>query len=83
MAFTATINAITPSDNGSGGIQFTVQVTFADSVSGWSTTKIYAFPITTTQTAAVNQITADGTAYKATLGTISTLQSKVGTVITI
>lgn len=83
MAFQATINSITPSDNGAGGIQFLVTVTFADSATGWSTSKIYVFPITTTQASAVAQITSDGTAFKATLATISNLQSKVGTVITI
>jgi hypothetical protein len=80
---TATINSITPVDNGNGTIQYAVAVTFADSITGWSTQKTYLFPITETQAAAVATITADGNAYKATLATISNLQSKVGTVITI
>lgn len=83
MAFTATINAITPSGDGQGDIQFSVAVTFADSASGLSFARTYVFPVTTTQAAAVAQITADGTAYKTKLTTISNLQSKVGTVLTL
>lgn len=83
MAFTATINSIAPADDGQGSIQFLVTVAFADSATGWSTSKTYSFPITITQAAAVAQITTDGTALKAKLATISNLASKVGAVITI
>lgn len=85
MAFTAKIDSITPNDDGTGaaGINFIVGVTFADSVSGFTSTKTYSFPSTTTQAAAVAQITADGNSYKSKLATLSNLQGKVGSVITI
>lgn len=83
MAFQATINTIAPSDDGQGGIQFLVGVTFSDSVTNWSTTKTYSFPPATTQAAAQAQITADGNLYKSKLATLSNLTAKVGTVITI
>lgn len=85
MAFTATINSITPQDDGfgTGKLQFVVGVTFADSASGFTTSKTYSFPPGTGQAAAVAAITADGTAYKANLAAVSNLQSKVGTIITI
>lgn len=85
MAFTATITTITPQDDGSGTgtLTFLVAVTFADSVSGFTATKTYAFPSITTQAVAVAQITADGTAYKTHLAAVSNLQQKVGSIITI
>lgn len=83
MAFTANINSITPGDNGQGGVQFLVAVAFADSTSGFVMTKTYAFPANSTQAAAVAQITTDGQAYKSALATLSNLQAKVGTIITI
>lgn len=85
MAFLATINTITAADDGSGapGINFIVAVTFADSVSGFTTTKTYSFPSNTTQAAAVATITADGTSYKTKIATLSNLAGKVGSVIVI
>ena len=78
MAFTATINSINFQDD-----QWSVGVTFNDSVSGWTANKTYSFPVTETQANAVAQITADGTNYKNNLTALTTLQSKVGTVLTI
>lgn len=85
MSFTATITSITPQDDGTGtgNILFYVTVAFADSTSGFVTAKTYSFPATTTQAAAVAQITTDGTAYKAKLAVLSTLAGKIGSVITI
>lgn len=80
---TATIISITPSSNDGSTVSFTVVVTFADTTSGFSVTKTYLFPIGTTQSQAVATITADGTAFKNALTTISNLTSKVGTVINI
>lgn len=84
MAFTATIVSITPigSENGTGVIYQTV-VNFADSVSGFATTKTYNFSVATTQTTAVNIITADGTLMKAAIAGAGTLQQKIGSVLTI
>lgn len=78
MAFTATIQSINFQDD-----NFHVVVMFNDSVTSWSANKTYTFATGTTQSAAVAQITADGTAYKASLAANNSLQSKVGTVITI
>lgn len=88
MAFTATISSITPQQDNSGtngaiNISYLVAVNFADSASGFTSSKTYSFPVNTTQAAAVAQITADGTAMKSALATAGTLQSKVGSVITI
>lgn len=78
MAFTATIQSIQFQND-----QFVVSVVFNDSVSAWTSTKMYNFLPTATQAEAVARITADGTNYKADLVKNSSLQSKVGTVITI
>lgn len=84
MAFTATIESITPGADGTGaGVAFWVKVNFEDSASGYSSSKNYVFPPNTTQNSAVNTITADGTAIKSSLAQVSNLQSKVGAVITI
>lgn len=78
MAFTATINSINFQND-----RWNVAVTFNDSVSGWTSSKVYSFDSTETQAQATAQITADGTAYKANLTALTALQSKVGTIITI
>lgn len=78
MAFTATIQGIQFQND-----QFVVSVVFNDSVTAWTSSKIYNFLPTATQADAVARITADGTNYKADLLKNATLQSKVGTVITI
>jgi uncharacterized protein (DUF2141 family) len=78
MAFTATINSVNFQND-----QWQVAVTFNDSASGWTSSKTYQFPSNETQAQAVAVITADGTAYKANLATLTALQSKVGSVITI
>ena len=78
MAFTATIQGIQFQND-----QFMVSVVFNDSVSGWASTKTYNFLPTATQAEAVARITADGTNYKADLVKNASLQSKVGTIITI
>lgn len=85
MAFTATIDSIIPQDDGSGqaGVNFFVAVTFRDSVSLFITVKNYVFPATTSQATAVAQITSDGNSYKTKIATISNLQAKIGTVLTI
>lgn len=84
MAFTATIQSITPSPDGSGnGINLNVCVVFADSVTGFTQTKSYTFPLSTTQATAVATITADGQTMKTALATIGNLQAKVGSIITI
>jgi len=83
MAFTATINSITPSSDGGNGVVWLTAVAFADSASGFTSTKTYAFPMGTTQASAVATITADGNALKTALAAASTLQSKVGSVITV
>lgn len=83
MAFTAKIDNILPSPDGSGGIQYSVAVTFADSATGFTASKPYNFPLTTTQAEAVAAITADGQLLKAQLAGIGTLANKIGAVITI
>lgn len=84
MAFTAKINAITPSPDGSGsGINWLVDVTFNDSVTQYTQDKTYSFPMGTTQATAVQAIQADGNSLKTALASASTLANKVGTVITI
>ena len=84
MAFTATIASITPVGDGSGtGVVYQTVVNFTDSASGFSSTKTYNFPVTTTQAAAVAAITADGTTMKSAIASAGTLQNKVGSVITI
>lgn len=80
---TATINEIIAQCLDGSTISFLVTVTFADATTGFSLTKTYSFPINTTQSSAVATITADGNNYKSALATISTLASKVGTVINI
>ena len=78
MAFTGTITKIDfINDN------FRTVVMFADSTTGWMQEKVYFFAPGTSQAAAQIQITTDGTAYKANLAQNTTLQSRVGTVITI
>lgn len=84
MAFTATINSITPSPDGTGiGVNWLVEVDFKDSATGFVSTKTYSFLMGTTQASAVSTITADGNSLKSALGTASTLASKVGSVLTI
>lgn len=83
MAFTATINSITPQSNDGTTVSYLTAVTFADSASGFTANKTYSFPVNTTQASAVSTITTDGTVMKAALATAGTLQSKVGSVITI
>lgn len=84
MAFTATIQSVTPqSDPTSNGLLYQVTVNFADSENDFTQSKQYSFPLDTSQTAAMAQITADCNTLKATLATAGTLQSKVGTVIVI
>lgn len=83
MAFTATINSITPSSDGNNGVNWISVVTFADTASGFSSVKTYLFPMGTSQTSAVATITADGNSLKSALATASTLQAKVGSVIII
>lgn len=80
MAFTATITAI----NRSNG-QILVNVAYNDSVSGFNTNSVFNFPDdgTITIQSATTQITTVGTQYKNNLVANNTLQSKVGTVITI
>ncbi len=78
MAFTATINSINFQND-----QFNVTVTFFDSATSFTSTKIYNFTSNTTQASAVATITADGTVYKNNLIAFNALQSKVGNVITI
>lgn len=88
MPFTATIASITPQQDNSGtagaiNISYFVTVNFADSASGFTSTKTYSFPVITTQAAAVAQITADGNTMKTALATAGTLQAKVGSIIII
>ena len=78
MAFTATIQSIQFQND-----QFVVSVVFNDSVSAWTSTKMYNFLPTSTQAEAVARITTDGTMYKLDLVKNTSLQSKVGTIITI
>lgn len=78
MSFTATINSINLQND-----QFNITVTFNDSATSWTSTKIYTFPSSETQAAATATITADGNVYKANLVALNALQAKVGTVITI
>lgn len=85
MAFTATLTSITPQDDGtnSATIIFLASVTFSDSATGFIATKTYSFPSNVNQATAVAAITADGNLYKAELATLSNLQTRVGTVLTI
>jgi hypothetical protein len=78
MAFTATIDSINFDND-----MYVVSTTFADSATGFSSRKTYNFPVGTTRTAAVNQITSDGTAIKGRLTALNTLRADVGTVIEI
>lgn len=83
MAFTAKIISIVPANDGNNGVAYQTQVDFADSASGFSATKIYLFPVNTTQASAVTTITNDGTVMKTALAGAGTLTSKIGSVITI
>lgn len=83
MAFTATIANIVPQFDGNTGVGYLATVNFADSASGFTTTKTYSFPINTTQASAVATITNDGTAMKAALASAGTLTGKIGSVIPI
>jgi hypothetical protein len=84
MAFSATINSIIPTPDSTGiNLTYAVQVTFLDDVSGFTSNKLYSFPLNSTQAAAVAQITKDGTALKTALASIGNLSAKVGSVITI
>jgi hypothetical protein len=83
MAFTATVQSISPQSDGNGGVVYQTVVLFADSASGFSCTKTYNFAMNTSQASAVSAITADGLVMKSTIATASTLQQKVGSVITI
>ena len=60
-----------------------MSVTFADSATKYSSTKMYDFAIGTTPAAAQTQITTDGTAIKNALAASTALQTYVGQVITI
>lgn len=82
MAFTATIQSVTPTADSTGvSINWIVVVLFADSVSAYVSTKTYSFPLGTTQASAVATISADGTNLKTVLGSASTLAGKIGSVI--
>lgn len=83
MAFTATIISIVPGNDGNNGVAYQTQVNFADSASGFTATKTYLFPVSTTQASAVTTITNDGTVMKAALASAGTLTGKIGSVITI
>lgn len=84
MPFTAQIASINPQPDGTGtGVAYQVTINFADSVSGFTSTKTYNFPVNTTQAAAVAQITADGQSMKTAIAGAGNLQAKVGSVITI
>ena len=80
--FSATIQSIIPLPVDSG-VAYQVTVNFADSVSGFTSTKTYNFPVNTTQAAAVAQITADGQSMKTAIAGAGNLQGKIGSVITI
>jgi hypothetical protein len=82
MAFQATIVSIAPVPVDTG-VAYQVTVTFADSISGFTSTKTYNFPVNTTQAAAVAAITADGQSMKTAIAGAGNLQAKVGSVITI
>jgi hypothetical protein len=77
-----TINQINPVQTPTG-IGFQVQVNFTDPTTGFTINKTYSFSITETVAAAQTQITADANTFKTALGSISTLQQYVGTVLTI
>ena len=84
MPFTATINSITPNPDGTGsGVNMLVEVTFADSASGFTFVKTYTFPPNETVAAGKVVIQADGEAMKTQIGQIGALQSAVGAVITL
>lgn len=83
MPFTATIQFITPQSTDGENVNYLVTVNFADSASGFTSTKTYNFPVNTTQASAVATITADGNSLKSGLATAGSLQNKVGAVITI
>jgi len=84
MAFKATLTNITPQSDGTGiGVIEQVTVMFTDDATGFTSTKMYNFPVDTTIASARNTIQADGSAIKAALATIGNLQSLIGTVITI
>lgn len=78
MAFTATIDTVNFDDD-----KYVVGVTFTDEATSFSSRKTYNFPVGTTRSAAVSQITDDGTAIKGRLNALNTLRGDVGTVITI
>lgn len=84
MSFTATINSIEPTPDGTGsGVTMLVSVTFADSVSGFTYTRNYNFPTSETVSAGKSVIQGDGEVMKSQLSQIGALQSAVGSVITL
>jgi hypothetical protein len=78
MAFTANIQAISLVND-----KFVVSVLFSDSVTNWNCTKVYNFSSDVDQAGAVTTIRADGQVLKDNLTKNTTLQSKVGTILTI
>ncbi len=80
MAFTAKVTAINLI-----GSNYIVSVLFSDDASGYTSSSSFNYPTdgSTTQQQVVNDITAAGTIIKNNLTHIATLQSKVGSIITI
>lgn len=83
MACTATVQSITLSPDGTGtGINYCCVVLFNDPVSGFTQTKAYVFPSTSTIISDKAVIQGDLNNFKTLIAAASSLQQYVGTVLT-
>jgi hypothetical protein len=82
MACTATISSIDLIPDGTGtGINYGIIVLFNDTVSGFTQTKNYSFPVTETIAAARATIQSDLNGFKTLIAEASSLQQYIGTVL--
>lgn len=81
MSTTATINSITLNLDNAGNPYYDVNVTFADSGTGFTSTKDYSFLTSITILEVKTQIQQDGAMLKTACAASTALQSSVGTVI--
>ena len=83
MPVIATFTATVPAPDGTGGgIVNLCTIVFSDVTTGYSETKVYAFPATNTVAANRAVVQADLNARKAQVAAATTLASFVGTVLT-
>lgn len=83
MAVIATFTATTPAPDGTGsGINNLCTIVFSDTVTGYTETKVYAFPATNTALANKAIVQTDLNARKTQVASATNLATFVGTVLT-